>query len=447
MVNRRLFASLAVALLASSAWGERLNVVLIMADDVGYECFTPYGSKQYKTPVLDKLADTGVKFTHAYSTPLCTPTRVALMTGKSSVRNYADFGTLVPGEYTFVDLFREAGYATAAAGKWQLQGSGKVQGVPPGEAGFDTYCLWNTPITERRRYWNPSLDRNGEIMDVAEDAYGPDIFTEFLIDFIEENRERPFFAYYPMALVHSPFVPTPDSADRNSKDEQRNFEDMVAYTDKIVGGFKEALDRLGLRQKTVLIFTADNGTHHNLRSRLDGRTIRGDKGAATDAGTHVPLIVNGPGIVAGGRVVDDLIHFADFLPTLAEMAGTSLPSETAIDGRSFWPQLRGATGSPRETHFTYYFPRPYAEKFATPYQHPEISYARDQRYKLYGDGRLFDLAADPDEQRPVRPGAETEAAAAARQKLQKTIDAMPAHGELIPKEQWERSQGAPIPVW
>jgi arylsulfatase A len=441
MIRVRTLLLVAASLLPADAAGKPLNVVLIMADDVGYECFTPYGSRQYSTPALDKLADTGVRFTHCYSTPLCTPSRVALMTGKSNVRNYADFGALLSGEYTFVDLFRQAGYATAVAGKWQLQGGRQVAGVLPAEAGFDAYCLWNTPITERRRYWNPSIDLNGTIKPVAEDDYGPDIFAGFLLDFIEQNRDRPFFVYYPMALPHSPFLPTPDSSNRNSKDSQNNFEDMVAYTDKLVGRFATELDRLNLHGNTVLIFTADNGSHHNLRSQLGGRTIRGDKGAATDAGTHVPLIVRAPGIVPGGRVTDDLIHFADFLPTLTDAIGARLPDDLAIDGRSFWPQLLGQRGNPRDSHFTYYFPRPYAEEFKTPYQHPEIRYARDQRYKLYGDGRLFDLAADPTEKSPL------DGFRAVRRKLEAVLDSMPAHGRRIPEEQWQRSRGVPIPAW
>ena len=120
---------------AAQATNEQPNVVLIMADDVGYECFGPYGSKQYSTPRLDKLADTGVRFTHFYSTPLCTPSRVKIMTGKSNVRNYLDFGVLDPAEYTFADLFKKAGYATAIAGKWQLQGSANAAGTPPSVSG------------------------------------------------------------------------------------------------------------------------------------------------------------------------------------------------------------------------------------------------------------------------------------------------------------------------
>ena len=149
---RAFLSSLALTVAASA--DDKPNILFILADDVGYECFGAYGSKQYQTPRLDKLADTGVKFTHCYSTPLCTPSRVAIMTGKSNVRNYADFGALIPGERTFADLFREAGYATGIAGKWQLQGGDRAEGIPAGH-GFDTHLLWNTPITERRgnRAW------------------------------------------------------------------------------------------------------------------------------------------------------------------------------------------------------------------------------------------------------------------------------------------------------
>ncbi len=432
--------ALLLALAALPASSKPLNVVLIMADDVGYECFGAYGSKQYKTPRLDMLADTGVKFTHCYSTPLCTPSRVAIMTGKSNVRNYADFGALIPGERTFADVFRDAGYATAIAGKWQLQGNNRVKGVPAGH-GFDSHLLWNTPITERRRFWNPSLDLNGEIMEVQENDYGPDLMAEFLLDFIEENKDKPFLAYYPMVLVHTPFVPTPASADRESKDIQKNFEDMVAYMDHIVGRFEDKLDELGLAGNTLLIFTGDNGSHHNLYSKLDGKTIRGDKGAPTEAGTHVPMFIKAPGIVPGGRVVDDLIDFVDVLPTVAEAADLDIPP--GIDGRSFWQRLTGKKGDPRDWHYTYYFPRPYAEKFNTPYANPEIRYMRDKRYKLYGNGELFDVVADPSESSPLA----SHEAADTRGRLNAALDSMPRHGAQIPEQQWDKSAGAPRPRW
>lgn len=420
------------------------NIVLVMADDVGYECFGAYGSRQYFTPRIDRLADGGVRFTNCYSTPLCTPSRVALMTGTSNVRNYADFGSLLPDQYTIADLFRDAGYATAVAGKWQLQGTANARGVPAGD-GFDSYCLWNTGNTARQRFWNPSIECDGEIIETDADDYGPDIFTDFLLDFIERNRDRPFFAYYPMVLVHSPFVPTPHSDDRQSKDQQRNFEDMVAYTDVIVGRIHDKLEGLGLLRNTVFVFTSDNGTHHNLRSALGGEDILGDKGSPTDAGTHVPLIVSAPGRVPGGRVLDDLIDFADFLPTLAQASGLAWPGAANADGKSFWNRLKGGEGEHREWLYTYYFPRPFAKAFESPYTHPEVIYVRDKRYKLYRTGELFDVRADPDETAPL--AAADAATRAVRVKLQSALDTMPRSGLRIPPERGAASESAPRPRW
>ncbi len=424
--------------------GRPPNLVLVMADDVGYECFGAYGSRQYRTPRIDKLADGGVRFTNCYSTPLCTPSRVALMTGMSNVWNYADFGALLPDQYTIADVFRDAGYATAVAGKWQLQGGENAPGIPAGD-GFDTYCLWNTGNTGRRRFWNPSLERDGRIMDLKEDDYGPDIFTDFLLSFIESNKEKPFFVYYPMILVHSPFVPTPHSEDRQSEDEQSNFNDMVEYTDFIVGRLQDKLAELGILRNTLFVFTADNGTHHQLASDFQGSKILGDKGAPTDAGTHVPLVVNAPGMIAGGRVLDDLIDFADFLPTLAKAAGLDLPSEHGIDGFSFWERLQGMEGKPRDWLYTYYFPRPFANQFNTPYTHPEVLYVRDKRYKLYGNGELFDVRADPLETRPL---PEThDASKSARTKLQGALASMPSTGARIPAGRGDASKSSPRPRW
>jgi arylsulfatase A len=396
------------------------NVILLMADDAGYECFAPYGSRQYCTPALSRLARNGVRFNHCYATPLCTPTRVALMTGQNNVRNYTDFGAILPGQYTFADLFHRAGYASAIAGKWQLQGTPNAKGIAPADAGFDTYCLWNTGRTSPDRYWKPSIECDGKLINGREDQYGPDLFSTFL--------------------------PTPDSRDRKSEDLQINFTDMVAYCDKIVGRFLDTLERLKLHDNTIFIFTGDNGAEHTIVSRLNGRTIRGDKGRSTAAGTHVPLIVAGPGIPAG-RIVNDLVDFTDFLPTLADATGSRLPSGIPFDGQSFWPQLTGAKGRPRETIFNYYFPRPYSKAFNSPYRHPEVRYAFDHRYKLYGDGRLFDTEADPREEHPLPVEADTATLEAVRAKLQAAIDRMPVHGLQIPREHWLRSQGVPPPIW
>lgn len=376
---------------AVASAAESPNVILIMADDVGQECFGFSGSRQYSTPHLDRLADSGVRYTKAYSTPLCTPSRVTIMTGKSNVRNYVDFGALKPGERTFARLFRDAGYATAIAGKWQLQGSDQAAGTAASDSGFDAYSLWNTARTARPRYWNPSIEQDGELLDLPDDAYGPDVHAAFVNRFIEKHQDRPFFVYYPMMLVHNPFLPTPDSADRSSEDEQQNFEDMVAYMDKLIGGVQSTLERLDLERKTIVIFTADNGTNKAIVSELDGRSIRGEKGRPTEAGTHVPMIVYAPGRVPGGRVVSDLIDFTDFLPTFAEAISAPLEPFGRIDGRSFWSRLIGAGGEPRPWVFTWYFPRPYTQDPDYAYRHPELRYVHDGERQLLDDGRLLNL--------------------------------------------------------
>ena len=406
------------------------NIVLIMADDVGYEAFGAYGSTQYRTPRLDELASAGVRLTNAYSKPVCTPSRVALMTGKSNVRNYADFGVLLPDQYTFADLLGEAGYATAIAGKWQLHGGdySVIDGVAADQTGFDAYCLWNTDLADGSRYWNPSIECDGQVISRDQDDYGPDIFTDFLLEFIESNQNGPFFAYYPMVLPHYPFVPPPDAQCLGTDDEQCNFEDMVSRLDYNVGRIYDKLATLLLLDNTILLFTSDNGTSRTLVSYLDGKAIQGDKRLPTDGGTRVPLIAIVPG-GDGGRVIDDLIDFTDFLPTFADAAGLTVPEEVTLDGVSFWERLQGKTGQPRQWIYTYYFPNPYKSTYQSPSQYPEVAYVRDERYKLYSTGDLYDLSMDTHEIRPVlsNEGDSLEA----RTRLQAALDSMPATSQEI----------------
>ena len=175
-INKVIILFLAVLLQTASvcqASSQKLNVVLIMADDVGYECFSAYGSKEFSTPRLDALAAKGMRFDHCHSTPLCTPSRVNLMTGKSNVFNYVDFGVFPKGEPTFANHFKAEGYATAVAGKWQLLTA--QNGISPAEAGFDRHCVWNIPGTERSRYWKPSLMHDGKVINHGEEKYGSTI--------------------------------------------------------------------------------------------------------------------------------------------------------------------------------------------------------------------------------------------------------------------------------
>jgi len=397
------------------------NIILIMADDLGYECLGCYGSKSYKTPVLDKLAATGMRFEHCYSQPLCTPSRVKIMTGKYNFRNYVNFGVLDPKQKTFGHLLRDCGYATCVVGKWQLYGSvnqsAKVRGTGslPQQAGFDEHCLWQ--IKERGlRYKNPVMVQNGRARDDLKGKYGPDVSCDYALDFIERHKSGPFLLYFPMALVHSPFVPTPDSKDWNKpkhKNDTKYFADMVAYMDKIVGRIIGKLDEFGLRKNTLVLFTGDNGTAQGIRSKMTDRVIRGGKGLTTDAGTRVPLIANQPGVIQAGRICGDLVDFSDFVPTFAEAAGAKIPGDMPVDGRSFLPRLRGEKGNPREWIFCHYDPRWGNRR--------KRRFVRDKRWKLYADGELYDMLADTLEQNPNPPGSE---AVAARKRLQAVLDSI-----------------------
>ena len=192
-----------------------------MADDVGYECFGCYGSQQYSTPHIDRMAAQGIRFQHCYSQPLCTPSRVKLMTGLSNVRNYSAFSILNRDQRTFGHLLSEAGYKTFVGGKWQLLGADSYstqfrgKGSLPDHAGFDSWCLWQVDKLGER-YWNPLLNINGENRQFEADDYGPEIVTDHILRFMEENRDGPFFVYYPMILVHNPFLPTPFSKSRRA---------------------------------------------------------------------------------------------------------------------------------------------------------------------------------------------------------------------------------------
>lgn len=406
------------------ALAAKLNIVLIMADDLGYECLGCYGSTSYKTPFLDELARTGMRFERCYSQPLCTPSRVQIMTGQYNFRNYTEFGILDPKQKTFGHLLQKAGYATCVAGKWQLYGSvdqrPEVRGTGslPDQAGFDEHCLWQ--VDKRgSRYKDPEIVQNGKYRDDMQGKYGPDVFCDYILDFIERHRTKPFFVYFPMALVHSPFVPTPDSEDW-AKDKHENnpkyFADMVAYMDKIVGRIVQRLDELGLREKTLVLFTGDNGTSKGIKSKLGDRVIEGGKGDTTDAGTHAPLIANSKGIVPAGKVCGDLVDFSDFYPTFAEIAGAMQSENMIIDGRSFVPQIRSRLGNPRDWIFCHYDPKWGKWKLKR--------FVRDKRWKLYANGELYDVQADPLEDNPIQLGKDDRQAAAARKRLQAVLDSI-----------------------
>lgn len=400
------------------------NIVLVLADDLGYECIGANGGTSYQTAALDKLAKAGMRFEHCYVQPLCTPTRVQLMTGMSNVRNYVRFGHLDPRATTFARLFKKAGYATCITGKWQL---GRDVDLPK-TFGFDEYCLWQH--TRRPpRYANPGLEINGQERDFINGEYGPDIVNAYALDFMTRHKNRPFFLYYPMMLTHDPYQPTPDSKDWNPKArgeavnrKPEHFTDMVAYMDKLVGKLVARLDELGMRDKTLIIFLGDNGTGAGTRSMMGDRLVIGGKGKTTAAGMHVPLIASWPGKIAPGKVSPDLVDSTDFLPTICEAASVSVPDELKIDGRSFFPQLRGEKGNPRAWSYSWYS-RDGGLAAAR-------EFAFNRGYKLYRTGEFYDLEKDAEEQRPLPLRTlEGEAAVAAKllhAALDKYRDARPA---------------------
>lgn len=408
-MHRRQFLSSAAAAISAPAFGHaaqpirRLpNIVLIMADDLGYECLACNGATQYRTPNLDRLAAQGVRFTHAHSTPLCTPTRVQLMTGKYNFRNYTEFGSLPSGERTFAHHLKQAGYRTAVTGKWQLAGAiegsqYKGVGTLPEAAGFDEHCLWQ--VRHRgSRYWNPTVQIDGRLQRDRTGDFGPDMFAGFAQSFIERHRQQPFFLYYPMVLTHDPFVPTPKSKIQPTTDLQKSdpiwFADMVAYMDHVVGLIAGTLERHGIAENTVLLFTADNGTHPSITTATVNGPYQGGKGSTTSAGTHVPLLASWPGTAPRGSVCPDLIDFTDFFPTLSALASLPMPEGHPCDGQSFLPQLRGESGTPRTHIYCDYNPRWGGFKPAR--------WAMDHRWKLYGDGRFYDLSADLGENRALQ---------------------------------------------
>ncbi len=413
-----LFATLCCLALASTiaAADRKPNVILIMADDFGYECVTANGGQSYQTPHLDKLAATGMRFENCYVQPLCTPTRAQLMTGIYNVRNYIEFGLLDPKATTFAHLLKKAGDATGICGKWQL---GQAKDLPQ-QFGFDESYLWQH--TRRPpRFANPGVEHNGKEIDFNGGEYGPKVVNDFALDFVTRHRARPFLLYYPMILTHDPFQPTPDSAnwDPKTKSEQlqkdvKHFADMTAYMDKMIGRLVAKLDELGLRENTLVLFLGDNGTHPTVTSRFKGTAYQGGKGTGTVRGNHVPFIAHWPGRIPPGRVNADLIASVDFLPTVCAAAGTTVPAALRIDGRSFLPQLLGQKGQPRDSYYLWYARNGGPSAM--------FEYAQSVTHKLHHDGTFYDLTADRFEAKPLPLASLSGQAAAEAKILQAVLD-------------------------
>lgn len=376
------------------------NIVFILADDLGIGNVGCYGSDQFKTPNIDTLAASGVRFTKSFTASLCGPSRALIMSGRYAFRTGAtnqDACRVLPmQELRLARIFKDAGYATSAIGKWgQLPGE-------PSEAGFDDVLRFKGSGV----YWNSKPEKpiqytiQGKEKTLGKTQYMPDLMHEHAVKFIRQHQLEPFFLYYSLSHVHGDIQPTPDS-DPNSKDL---FGDNVAYMDKLVGKLVRDIEAMNLRERTLIVFMGDNGSANtsNARSTIGGRNVSGMKGTMLEGGGLVPLIVNWRGTAPNGKLSDELIDSTDFLPTFAELIGTSLPKDTTFDGHSFAPQLQGLEGSPREWVFN---------------QLARMWYVRDANFKLTQDGQLYDMSDAPFSERTVESGEESDQALASRSKL------------------------------
>jgi arylsulfatase A len=423
MPATRIIAVLAIALAiapSSARAADKPNILLILADDVGREVLGCYGGTSYKTPNIDRLASGGVRFEHAYAMPVCHPTRTTLLTGQYPFRlGYPEWGTFPRDveKRTLPAVLQAAGYSTAVGGKWQLALL-KDDLEQPRRMGFDEYCLYGWH--EGPWYYQPHIWHDGKLRTDVRDRYGPDVICDFVIDVIERNKDRPFFAFYSMSLCHAETNDLEKPAPVGPNGRYDSYAEMVAKMDERVGRVVAALDRLGLRENTLILFTTDNGTaaqnladaegdqliYEDVVSKLGDREIRGGKGTLTDWGTRVPLIANWPGKLQPGQVSSNLTDMSDMLPTLADVAGAKLPSGVRLDGRPL--KLQICDGAP---------PRRWV--FA---EREKRYFVRNQRWKLYDDGRFFDMQTDPDEEQPLSAESLPSAAYAARGELQQAMN-------------------------
>src|SRR4051794_12598381 len=242
------------------------NIILILGDDVGYEIPAIDGGQSYSTPNLDKMAQSGMRFTQIRSTPLCSPSRFELLTGKYNFRNYSLWGSMDTTNRTIANMLGSAGYKTLVAGKWQLSGGDTAMH----DLGFQNYMVWNPYTAEGdehvdgkgSRYKDPIIFRAAHFLpaDSTTGKYGDDLFTDYISNFIDSNKTRPFFVYYPICLVHPPFCPTPDDPEfatwnsnpRNS--DTRFYPSMVKYMDKKIGQIINKVKSDKLAGNTIIIF-------------------------------------------------------------------------------------------------------------------------------------------------------------------------------------------------
>lgn len=331
------------------------NIILIMADDLGYGGLSSYGNPGYKTPNIDQLAQEGLKFTNFYANaPVCTPTRAALLTGRYQQRSGLEGVIYVSGktrqtgmaqeEITIAELLKKAGYKTGVMGKWHLGYKKKYNPVHQGFDQFYGYVSGN--IDYHSHYDNAGIyDWWHNTDSLYEEGYSTDLITKHSLEFIEENKDQPFFLYVPHEAPHVPFQGRTDSAYRFPdkdfsyygpvEDQHRAYADMMKAMDEGVGRIVEKVKQEGLEDNTLIIFYSDNG---GLKGYGDNGPLRGSKTTLWEGGIRVPAIAWWPGKIDSGAT-DQVAMSFDFFPTFLELANVEKPDTLNLDGVDLSPVL------------------------------------------------------------------------------------------------------------
>lgn len=446
------------------------NILFIMVDDLGKEWVSCYGADSIITPNIDQLAQQGIRFENVYSMPQCTPTRVTLLTGQYPFRhgwvNHWDVPRWGGGAHfdettnpSLGRLMKAAGYETAIAGKWQINDF-RVQPDAMERHGFDHYCMWTGYETgveaSAERYWNPYIFTETDSRTYP-DAFGPDIFKNFIIDFIHEHRDTSMFIYFPMVLTHTPLVNPPGSS---AEDNLGKHKAMVRYTDAITGEVIQALEDAGVRNNTVVIWTTDNGTARGIEGTLNNYPLEGGKGLTTEAGINAPFIVSCPGKAPRGQVSDALIDFSDLLPTFLDIAGREVPSGQITDGVSFKEVIYGDTS---DTDRSWILSMGGQNNARLTEKGVENEYRfrdrvlRNKRYKLYVDtqgqpAQFYDLETDPTEQQDLSDNLSSEEVRKNYEQLASVIETFPEQDSdpryiPLPPQSWDVEITAESQVW
>lgn len=403
----------------------RPNLIVVLADDMGAETLGCYGGESYATPNLDRLAKEGVVCENAFTQPLCSPTRNELLTGRSNARNYRSFSVLDPAERTFAEHLRAGGYRTMAVGKWQLYGANhyaeeeiRASGTLPEDAGFDQHVLWQVEELGSR-YWGPKLRVNGETQTFDSTHYGPDIALSHALEWIDEGGDEPFLLYWPMILPHGPFLAPPGSAGTREPPSDRTlYGPMVEYVDHLMGELVAHVEERELERETWVLFIGDNGSPLGIVSTRNGEEVAGGKRLPNDAGSRVPFLLWAPGQLVAGSRLSDPVSTVDVFSTLADLAGLPLPDDRPLDGWSLVPRLAGERERHRDWVNFHHRPRPISQP-----DDPTLRWARDERWQLFDDGRLYDTRSDPLLERPLDP--EDERGKEARERLLPGLAALP----------------------